>query len=323
MTISNKIQLHDLEVDLWERCNLSCAQCTHNSPYFNSTDEVYQLEQFKKDITNLAKVVQISAFRIVGGEPLLNKNLLEYVKFIKESKIADYLTIFTNGLVLSHVNNEIFSYIDRLRISVYSNLEEKKLKVIENNIDRIKTMFPRLNVVSNKLEYFSYFNLASKNTDEQLVEKIYNKCYYSYEHRGFSIFNGRFYKCFASRKKYKFLQKHSTEENFEHLKENVQDSILLEDVEKSDLESFIAIKTPLEGCKWCLGTCGSQFKHKQINTDKETIATLEHLDFEEGEKYLSNLLLSWSRTDPKLKIIEDNKFFNIKHLKHYIKQFKL
>ena len=318
-----KINLIDLETDLWEQCNLKCAQCTHSSPFFNSTDEYYKLDQFKEDINYLNQIAHINTFRIVGGEPLLNKNLLHYVKHIKESNITDFLTIFTNGLVLGHTNNDIFPYIDRLRISVYSNLEEKKLNLIYSNIKKIKQMFPHLNVVANDISYFSYFNLSEKNTNQELVDKIYDKCYYSYEHRGFSIFNGRFYKCFATRKKYNFLKIHSKENNFDHLKDNSVDSIELKNLQKNSLEEFISSKKSLEGCKWCLGTCGAQLKHSQINKNSETPATLDNLDFEEGEKYMSNLLLSWSLKDSKFKNIDNNKFFNISHLKHYIKQFKI
>lgn len=319
----DKIQLYDLEADLWEQCNLKCSQCTHNSPFFDSSDEHYKLEQFKEDINALNKIAHVNAFRIVGGEPLLNKNLLQYVKHIKENNFTDYLTIFTNGLVLGHTNNDVFHYIDRLRISVYSNLEEKKLKLIHNNINKIKEMFPHLDVVSNEISYFSYFNLAEKNTNQELVNKIYNKCYYSYGHLGFSIFNGRLYKCFATRKKYNFLKKHSKENNFEHLKNNLQDSIELKELQKTDLENFISNKQSLEGCKWCLGTCGSQLKHTQVEPKNEIPATLENLNFEDGEKYLSNLLLSWIKTDKEYKNIKNNKFFNPKYLKHFVKHFNL
>ena len=318
----NKIILQDLEVDLWEECNLRCAQCTHNSPYYTSSDSVYELEKFKTDINNLNSIVHVGAFRIVGGEPLLNRRLTEYVKFVKNSNIADYVTIFTNGLVLSHTNNEAFLYIDRLRISIYTNLEQKKLKAIYSNIDKIKKLHPHLDVVSNEITHFSYFNLASKNTDTELVEKIHKKCYYSYEDKGLSIFNGRLYKCFASRKKYNFLKKHSIENNFNHLEENIHDSIGIENLQKQDLEKFLADKNPLEGCKWCLGTCGSQFEHSQVTKDTETPATLSNLNFEEGEKYLSNLLLSWSLTDPDSKNIKNNKFFKLHHLKEFVKYFK-
>lgn len=319
---NNKILLQDLEVDLWEQCNLRCAQCTHSSPYFTSVDQNYELEQFKQDVTNLSKVAQVDVFRIVGGEPLMNKNLTEYVKFLRESNIANYITIFTNGLVLSHTNNEVFNYIDRLRISVYNTLEEKKLKAIYANIEKIQELYPHLDVVANEISHFSYFNLATKNTNQELVKKIYDNCYYSYEHKGFSIFNGRLYKCFASRKKYNFLKVHSKENNFEHLKENLQDSIAIKDLQCDELKAFTSVNEPLEGCKWCLGTCGSQIKHSQVQPKTEDPATLDHLNFDAGKSYLSNLLLSWSLNDPKRKNIFNNKYFSIKHIKEYLKYFQ-
>jgi hypothetical protein len=201
-------------------------------------------------------------------------------------------------------------------------LEQKKLELIYNNVKKIKELFPHLDIVANDISYFSYFNLAEKNINQELVDKIYDKCYYSYEHRGFSIFNGRFYKCFATRKKYNFLKKHSKENNFQHLKDNSQDSIELKNIQKLDLESFISNKQSLEGCKWCLGTCGSQLKHVQVKPENETPATLDNLNFEEGEKYLSNLLLSWAKSDKTLKNIKSDKFFKIDHLKEYTKHFK-
>jgi len=314
----DKIRLFDLETDLWEACNLSCAQCTHSSPFFSKDDELYNIEQFKTDIDDLSRIVTIDAMRIVGGEPLLNKNLLSYVKHIKESNITKYLTIFTNGLVLSHTNNDIFPYIDRLRISVYSNIEKNKIDLIYKNIERIKSMFPHLDIIANEITYFSYFNLTQKNNDQETVQKIYDKCYYSYDHRGFSIFNGRFFKCFASRKKYKYLLNHSTENNFDHLKDNLHDSIALQNLCVADFKAFINNKTALEGCKWCLGTCGSQLQHTQLKGKADVQATIEHLNFDEGEKYLSNLLLSW---DKQRNYIDHDKFFYPEHIEHYKKHF--
>ena len=313
--INQKVQLLDLETDLWEQCNLRCAQCTHSSPYFTAFDEYYKLDKFKEDLTNLSRIAHINTFRIVGGEPLLNKKLFDYVKFIKEINITDNLTIFTNGLVLGHLNNHIFPYIDRLRISVYTNLEEKKLKAIYSNINKIKEYYPHLDVISNEISYFSYFNLIEENKDPTLVKKIYDNCYYSYEHRGFSIFNGRFFKCFASRKKYKYL--HAHQKDVPHLKDNTHDSLSIETLTAEELESFINNKDPLEGCKWCLGTCGKQLPHSQIK-EEEDVATIKDLSFEDGEIYLSNLLLSWDKAQNYVKY---DKFFKQEHIEHYNKHF--
>jgi len=311
--VSNKIILEDLETDLWEMCNLKCSQCTHISPLFTSTDKPYSLESFISDIDVLNKISHVHAFRIVGGEPLLNKNLLPYIRHLKESKFADYITIFTNGIVLSHTNNNIFPYIDRLRISVYTNLEPKKINLIYANIEKIKNMYPHLDVVSNEISYFSKFNLNEENTNVALVNKIYNSCYYSYEHRGLSIYEGRFFKCFASRKKFKYAP----------LSSDVDSIAINSHLTAADLKKFIEDKTPLESCKWCLGTCGKQIKHTQISKNQKDVATINDLDFEESSSYLSNLLLSWDKNNKKFNNLKNNKFFKLSKLKDYLKYFKI
>lgn len=325
MEKDNRRTLFDLEIDLHETCNLSCAQCTHASPYFAKEDQTYPLEQFIKDVNILAKFSFVTVLRIVGGEPLLNKNLTSYVKEIKKSKLADIITLFTNGLLLNVTNKDIFEYIDRLRVSYYSNLEQKKLDQIFKNCAEVRQLYPDLDMVVNELTYFLQFNLAEENKDLDLVKSIYNNCYYSYEDRGLNMFNGRLYKCFASRKKYKYLQSQNklTPEIYERIDPKRIDSIAIDsELTAEKLQAFLDDRTPLEGCKWCLGTCGKQIEHKQIKDPKEDIATLQDLDFDSGASYMSNGILSWNRFDKNRGDVEYNKFFKLEYLKNYIKQFK-
>lgn len=325
METNSRYVLFDLEVDLHETCNLKCAQCTHASPYFDREDEKYSIEQFTKDVNILSNVCSVNVMRIVGGEPLLNKNLTEFVKSLKNSKLTNIVTLFTNGLLLNVTNKDIFEYIDRLRVSYYSNLTENQVNLISKNCKQVRELFPNLDMVVNEMTYFSQFNLLEENTNKDLVEKIYNNCYYSYEDRGLSIFNGRLYKCFASRKKYKYLKAHNklSADTEAKLNPNIIDSIAIDStLTLQSLKEFLDNRTPLEGCKWCLGTCGKQIKHKQIETIQNDVATIQDLDFEAGASYISNNILSWNRFDKSKGDIIHNKFFNIKYLKDYIKQFK-
>ncbi len=325
LSLMNKFVLFDLEIDLHEQCNLKCVQCSHSSPHFTNKDPEYSLDEFTKDIQTLSKLITVSSLRIVGGEPFLNKQIVEYLRVIKQSGLAKELKVFTNGLLLNKVDSEVFSLIDSLKISLYTNLPQHKLDLIQSNIKQIKEQHPDLDVVSNEISYFLKSNLLEENLDKQQVQKIYDKCYYSYEHRGCSIFKGRLYKCFASRKKYKFLKSHNklTDALFKKLNPSIVDSIPInDDMTIDDIEALLSTKQSLEACKWCLGTCGKIVKHEQLKDLKEDYATKEDLDFEAGEIYISNNILSWDRFNKALGNIKNNKFFNIEHLKHYIKLFK-
>lgn len=320
-----KFDLYDLEIDLHEQCNLKCLHCSHSSPHFSNKDPKYSLKQFKEDINFLSKIANIHSLRLVGGEPLLNKELLEYVIFLRQNKIAKEVKLFTNGLLLRTVNPEVFNNLDSLKISVYSNLPKEKIDAIKSNINYVKSIAPALDIVANEIEYFLKSNLIEENTNSDLVKQIYNKCYYAYEHRGVALFNGRLYKCFASRKKHKLLEAHNklNEVTKDILDPSKIDSIALnENLDSSALSRFLEKGEPLEACRWCLGTCGKMVKHEQLKSVDQDIATVEDIDFEAGEIYISNNILSWDRFYKKMGDLVHNKFFKLDHLKHYIKMFK-
>lgn len=323
----NKYTLNDLEVDLWEVCNLRCSQCTHASPFFTNDDERYSYESFERDLKKLNEIAHVKAFRVIGGEPLLNKNLLSFLKLIKSVDICDRLALFTNGLLLNFVDQGIFTCIDRLGVCVY-NLNDYDLKTIEINVRTVKEKFPNLDIVTNRLGYFSKYHIVEKNNDENLVKKIYDNCYYSWGHSGVSMFNGRIYRCPMSRKKYKYLKSHQSlvKDGFDYLKSSTQDSIELNDsLTPEMLNEFLDKNTPLEGCKWCLGSSGKPFKHHQLKIGEPDAATLDDLDFEESRIYLSNYLLSWSlqsKDGDKINDLKNNKYFNPDYIKHYARYFK-
>lgn len=331
MIENNLLILDDIEVDLHEMCNLKCVQCTHTSPYFTNKDQNYPLKQFEEDITNLSKICKIKSFRIVGGEPFLNKDLDKFINIVKQSKIATVIKIFTNGLLLEKVDSKVFETMIqepcpvKLKISLYSNLDKEKVELIHKNIKMMQAKYPTMDIVPNELTHFLKFNLIEENKNEEVVEQIYKNCYYSYNHRGFSFFNGRIYKCFASRKKFKLLEYHNklTEELRQRLDPATIDSIpITETLTSKELAEFLKKDKPLEGCKWCLGTCGKSTKHEQISNPATDFATIEDLDFETGSVYMSNVILSWDRFHEDMGDIKYNKFFKMEYLKYYTKFFK-
>ena len=84
--------------------------------------QLMPLELFKKIIDDLKMFPQkLKVLRINGqGEPLLNPNICEMIRYAKESDVADFIEMITNGSKLSPVLNRnlIDSGIDRIRISI-------------------------------------------------------------------------------------------------------------------------------------------------------------------------------------------------------------
>ena len=316
----------DLELDLTEHCNLSCVQCTHNSPFFTPSDDQYKYESFERDLNILSKFVHVEAFRMVGGEPLLNKRVLEYAKLIKSLKVSNHITMFTNGLLLHKAPEELFTTIDRLRVSVY-NLREDQLAHIKTCVKKIREKYPDLDIVACRIRMFLKTNLIETHKDPEILKQVYEKCFATTAEHGLAMFNGRLYKCYATRKKYNFLKAHEhlVKEPFEYMKNPELDSIPInEDLTQEIVDNYINKREVLEGCKWCLGCSGKAQIHQQIgqlSPGETDYATLEDVDLEAGKSYLSNCIFSWTVGMRDFEFLRDGEHFQAKYFKDYQKKF--
>ncbi|MBQ2883882.1 MAG: 4Fe-4S cluster-binding domain-containing protein [Alphaproteobacteria bacterium] len=90
-------------VDLAEHCNLNCQNCDHFSPL---ADEKYaDIGVFENDMQRMAELFcdemySISEIYLEGGEPLLNKNAVEFIKIVGKKLPKTQICIFTNGLLI-------------------------------------------------------------------------------------------------------------------------------------------------------------------------------------------------------------------------------
>jgi len=287
-------RLSDLETDLSETCNLRCTHCSHMSPHYTTADVSYSLNQFEHDINILSKLIKVDVFRIVGGEPLLNKRLDEYTKIIKSSGMAKAVSLFTNGILLSKVNLVFLQNIDELRVSLYT-FKNSNNDAIVACLKQIKIEYPHLHIAANKVQYFTKANLIEKNEDKNIVDKIYDKCYHS--RHGKSLFNGRIYRCFVDRKRPKFFEtyKHIMKSSINDYDSNRDSLAVNKSLTPAAVQVLFNTNTPLRSCEWCLGCSGRYFKHSQLSeiTKSDDYATLQDLNFDEGSSYVSNCLYNW------------------------------
>jgi len=121
---------------LWvtRRCNLNCGYCyvhDENYPEMNTVD-------MKRAIKHIKDVLGCHLIAIMGGEPLIRKDLPELISYMTDNNIYSFLT--TNGTLL----NEKMLYklgeaeLDFLEISIdgvgESNVSKKSGKKIVSNL---------------------------------------------------------------------------------------------------------------------------------------------------------------------------------------------
>ena len=90
-----------------QNCNLNCNSCIRCAPLYDHKE--YPLDIFERDLKQIYKLFKNSLLTIDGGEPLLNKNLLEYLKIGK--KYCTQVEIITNGILIPKLSKETLEYI--------------------------------------------------------------------------------------------------------------------------------------------------------------------------------------------------------------------
>lgn len=93
------------EIHLVDNCNLNCAGCSHFSPLAEPnelTPETYE-DNLKKISQNVLD--KMTSIRLLGGEPLLNKDINEIIKISRKYFKNAYITIITNGILLRRMSD--------------------------------------------------------------------------------------------------------------------------------------------------------------------------------------------------------------------------
>lgn len=145
-------QIHFLMID---KCNVKCIMC--GGDYFKSkTGRAITLDKFKKMAVNL-RFDLVSAIVLAGaGEPLLNKDLVPIIQFVRSSYPHVNISVTTNGIGLTQDISEklINSNVNVVNISINSSTRSSYKRIMQ--IDGFDA------VCKNARKFVELRNLAKK-----------------------------------------------------------------------------------------------------------------------------------------------------------------
>ncbi len=117
----NRKQVHLVEVHttITTRCTLKCKNCNMFMPYYKNNIDI-SLENFKEDMDTLFNVAdRIFSIGILGGEPLLNKELSDMILYLQETygnRIGE-ISIITNGTILP--DDKLIEVLKKCNVKVH------------------------------------------------------------------------------------------------------------------------------------------------------------------------------------------------------------
>lgn len=240
----NQQKLISIELPIIDKCNLNCGRCLTFAPLVDSKNQkVYEINSFKRDVMQLAKIDHGHRIRMVnltGGEALLNKDIEQYIKTARQAFPNTVLRIRTNGLLINKMPE---SFWDTCRDNnVEFVLTEYPLKYVQDAKDIIHKRGFKISVSVYGGDDKKMFFFPLNKTEEQ--KESYKIC--PQNNAGYiSVLNGKAYKCLTPAFVH-ILNKHF-DLNFE---KSAEDSL---DIHKIDNTADIAefSTKPIPFCKYC------------------------------------------------------------------------
>lgn len=199
----SKIFMPRLEADITDKCNLKCAACYHFAN-FSLTEDFYPIEDFHSDVRRLSEICDIASFRLMGGEPLLAKNVDEYMKILRRYFPRARLRILTNGTLIPSLPQKIFDTMRENRFGFDISTYPPTAKVA----DKIKALLESNGInykFSRQFERFNVFLTMHSGNDTRRSRQLCGNDPCRTVHRG------KIYKCPPNAFVYKFAEKFGIE----------------------------------------------------------------------------------------------------------------
>jgi len=184
------IIIEKVNLILTPRCTLRCKKCCNLMPYHKNPVE-FSYDNVLQDIEDLQEIVKkIKCLQLIGGEPLLFKELPQLLEYLKKARKIKTILLVTNGTIIPS---------SELLVA----LKHRKIHVFISNYIRLNTKINevfalcRQHGINVRLEGLVWRDMgggANKQRSCKENQQIFDKCYRECH----ELFNGEYHLCSRS-----------------------------------------------------------------------------------------------------------------------------
>lgn len=193
---TGKIDIPQIEFTLTTKCTLRCKHCCNFIPEIKTEEHcLISFDDFKVQVDNLLNAVNsVKNFLLIGGEPLLVKDLHKYLDYVASKKKIKRVWIVTNGTLL--MKDELIKVAKKYRkkttiwISNYSKNEDLKNKLHHSEL------IGQINNANLDYDYkkdlnWGYTSPIGKNKKRDGQKEYFKYC----NNHCVAVFGGKIYVC--------------------------------------------------------------------------------------------------------------------------------
>lgn len=229
-----------LEFHLADHCNLNCKACEHYSSLVK--EPVFpDFSEFKQGLSSLKTYIEdIGTIRLLGGEPLLNPDIIDYIEYTRTLYPISDIYIVTNGSLLMRMPESFYTAVKKYRITISITQYKPFLEImpeLKQYLDSQAVTYE----ISTPINYFGIRQkLEKSNTPKYFYRCLSARCNFLY---GTKI--GACYMPFLT----KYFNQYFEKELAEPLPEDGSIDLLAPNLSTELLK--IQLLMPFERCKYC------------------------------------------------------------------------
>ena len=250
-----KLYIKSLDIQVTEHCSLRCKDCSNLMQYYSKTKNSNIDILFRSIDRFMSCVDQLYEFRVIGGDPFMNKEMYKIVNFLSNYKV-ETIAIYTNVKFIPKGEN--FECLKNpkviLDISDYVLLDKSKRKA-----DELVRLLDKNNIKYNLAKMKTWTDsgriLPFQKRSEDELKNLFNFCCNS---DIISLLHGNLYRCPFSANASNLKAVPIGDTDIVNLYDS---SIDLKDL-KMQIQKLVYEKEYLTACNYCNGR---DFSTKKID----------------------------------------------------------
>lgn len=262
MSAQPKLQVRSLELYAADTCNLRCEHCL--SPFLTEKN-LPDVQSLAQSLAILKPLLRAAELKILGGEPLLNKELPEILKVARASGVFEKIRITTNGILLSRASREIWELADVIEVSSYPSAHATPSE------ETLIRLYEIAQATGTEFEVwrhtrFQRSTVARRIEDDDIVADTYRNCAEVWSWGNHLLYDRRLYRC----SRVHTLDRYLNGLGVDHRPFTELDGLPIDGRPSfaQELHEYLKSTTPLEACRHCLGTSGASEPHRQLSAEE-------------------------------------------------------
>ncbi|WP_292956547.1 MULTISPECIES: radical SAM protein [unclassified Neptuniibacter] len=236
----DKLFLRSVDIVITEKCSMRCKDCSNLMQYYEKPVNYDAAELTASLESFFSHIDQVNEFRVIGGEPFMNKHISETIDWLNNQEKVGRVIIYTNGTILP-------------KGQTLECLKNKKVMMMITDYDELSKNHDRLigTLDEHNIEYHTdkaqnWTDCASIKEHNRSIEsqkEVFKNCCAKCL---FTIMDGKFYRCPFSAHVDKLRATPLYEDDYVDLLSSSKEL-------GHKIKEFIFNKDYLNSCDYCVG----------------------------------------------------------------------